>query len=487
MLLSNVFEVKTPKNLPAKYLVVSLIVGLASQNISAAGKSTDGLNWPKPWALVYAKNAEGRVQMAPVPESIAKSENFEDFNSAQAELMHREKALISPEYMMHIQSSYDDESPPIREIALGTQFYTSAADAFNSPTPDLENAKWIQLIYAKDGLTPQELAAIRNDYRQNDIPKQKPVTRWFQIYDGELTVGRTAGRTYGCGDVWQDGIKSSELACSDNKTYFLCQIEAYKKNVDPKVVYTPGPCGEPAGEKPVEAPGGNPVEPAFPDLDNILKTLRENPHFTINSTQVWTEEAPQTETFNMVVLVDSDSKWNKDTVVHDQLAKTSKIFNSCGVSAQKVLVVNITFTAAGLAVVSNERPNPSLGPAEIPIGKAGLPKTIMTGFLLKNRTKERDVAYAFNRASVDRAPSFGQDWSSLLYSYWVSDQYITSNNDPQYLESYSTIAHELTHILGNLGHTDQRPNLMSNSDKRASKSGDLNAEQCAEIKKNMIR
>ncbi|MCC2677805.1 MAG: hypothetical protein K0R29_381 [Pseudobdellovibrio sp.] len=225
----------------------------------------------------------------------------------------------------------------------------------------------------------------------------------------------------------------------------------------------------------------------FPDQEKILNVLRANPHFTITAARVWQDASAQPESFNTVVLVDNESKWKSTSVMDAQLLKSSRIFEPCGVVLKKALVLNVSFTASGLAILGNERPDPSVGPAEILIARSGLPANIMTGVLVKNRTRERDVAYAFNRSSVERASQSGKDWSSLLYSYWVSDKYISNPPQSDYVASYSTLAHELTHILGDLGHTDDYPNLMSNSDKAGSKSGALNREQCSEIKKNMIR
>jgi hypothetical protein len=160
------------------------------------------------------------------------------------------------------------------------------------------------------------------------------------------------------------------------------------------------------------------------------------------------------------------------------LGKASAIFGPCGVSLGRVRVLTVSWSAEALRQLNVE--DPYKGPSALRvIGDASIPAERPLGLLFGPRSIPSTAA-AFNVRS-GRTYSGFPNWGKLVNTWWMT--YDQDDRPPRRDEapSYSITAHELTHLFGDLGHTDAAPNLMTNSEAPGAKSGDLDASQCAAV------
>ena len=127
--------------------------------------------------------------------------------------------------------------------------------------------------------------------------------------------------------------------------------------------------------------------------------------------------------------------------------------------------------------------DPYAGLAQIKVVEEGIPRDGYTGFLLQ-KIKPYGSAFAMNLRSVEHSERFPSmpSFRPLLNTFWISDNNIIHTSTPNADDTYSTFAHEIAHLIGNLGHVEdnQIPNLMSSSD-TVGKSYYLNSDQCQAI------
>lgn len=182
----------------------------------------------------------------------------------------------------------------------------------------------------------------------------------------------------------------------------------------------------------------------------------------------------------LALVVEDGSAWDKPGVLEGVLGKASAIFARCGVTLGDAEVVTVKWSAEGLRRLNDQ--NPYRGPAQMGvIGEPLIPKRRPVGFLFEKSVPA--VAEAYNADSVGRFKPQFPAAAGLLDTFWITVDELTRKPRRDEAPSYSTFAHELTHILGNLPHTDAAPNLMTNAETPGAKSGDLTPEQCAEIRK----
>jgi hypothetical protein len=180
----------------------------------------------------------------------------------------------------------------------------------------------------------------------------------------------------------------------------------------------------------------------------------------------------------MTLLVEQGSGFEAPGRLERMLGKASAIFGPCGVSLGRVRVLTVVWSAQALRELNVE--DPYKGPSELRvISDPSIPAERPLGALFGTRSIPSTAA-AFNVRS-GRLYSGFPGWDRLVNTWWMTwDQ----ENRPARRDeapSYSITAHELTHLFGDLGHTDAAPNLMTNAETPGAKSGDLDASQCAAV------
>jgi len=182
----------------------------------------------------------------------------------------------------------------------------------------------------------------------------------------------------------------------------------------------------------------------------------------------------------IALVVEAGSGWDAPGVLEGVLGKASAIFGKCGVSLGATEVSLVRWSPEGLRRLNVE--DPYKGPAQTTVmGEPSLPALRPAGFLFGAKSVP-STASAYNLTSVTRMSGSYPGVRSLLNTAWITyDQ--QTRRPPDFAESYSMFAHELTHLFGNLPHTPASPNLMTDAATPKAKSGDLLDEQCVEIRK----
>ncbi len=189
-------------------------------------------------------------------------------------------------------------------------------------------------------------------------------------------------------------------------------------------------------------------------------------------------------------LMESGSGWQGGRL-EESLGKAAAILMQCRVGIGPAEVHIVRWTPEGL-----RRLNGSTGLTKLTVmSDRKIHKRRPLGLLFANgstpttRGPIPSTALAYNASSArDLTPVFPEA-GLLRDTFWITyDQeyrdHTNRKNDEQ--PSYSTFAHELTHVLGDVGHVDDSPNLMSNKESARdpkSKSADLTNEQCAAIRR----
>lgn len=182
----------------------------------------------------------------------------------------------------------------------------------------------------------------------------------------------------------------------------------------------------------------------------------------------------------LALVVEEGSQWDRPGVLEGVIGKASGIFAQCGVTLGETEVVTVKWSAEGLRRLNDQ--NPYHGPAQMGVmGEPLIPARRPVGFLFEKSVPA--VAEAYNADSVGRFTPRFPAAAGLLDTFWITVDELTRKPRKDEGPTYSTFAHELTHILGDLPHTDAAPNLMTNAETPWAKSGDLTPEQCAEIRK----
>lgn len=187
------------------------------------------------------------------------------------------------------------------------------------------------------------------------------------------------------------------------------------------------------------------------------------------------------------VVAEAGSAWTDPGRLEAVLGKASAAFAPCGLSLGRAEVLQVAWTPAALAELASQ--NPYFGPAQLHvIDEPQLPALRPAAFLFGPSIPA--TASAYNLKSVGVFAQTGKpEVRKLLNTVWVTSNWHSGKAwDPDYPggdigAGFSVLAHELAHLFGNLPHIPEAPNLMTDADGPGAKSADLNAQQCAEIRK----
>lgn len=195
----------------------------------------------------------------------------------------------------------------------------------------------------------------------------------------------------------------------------------------------------------------------------------------ILSTYKWEYESNATKQLPLALIANENSIWADPVKTQVGIAKLQRIFKVCDISFSEVELWVVRFSDEVLEPI--RRPNPYKGPGELVAAKIeNLPSIRPLGFLFANDIPS--TAKAYNAESVRRLRTATIDPSALLNTFFMTHDWFDNRRVPGGSESYDTMAHELAHLLGNMGHVDVVPNLMTTYEAPNSKSGDLTPEQC---------
>lgn len=182
---------------------------------------------------------------------------------------------------------------------------------------------------------------------------------------------------------------------------------------------------------------------------------------------------------NLQLVLDETSEWARPGEIESQITKSSNIFRKCGVELGSVQIRYVRYSQATVTALNNQ--NPYRGPSELILTQGELSRTRPTVFLFGNQIPE--TAKAFSDTSIARLSAGAPvDVKPLKYMSVISGGYRTNDSVPGCHASYSNLAHELAHILGDLDHIDEANNLMSSRRAPNSKSANLNPAQCEKIR-----
>jgi hypothetical protein len=176
------------------------------------------------------------------------------------------------------------------------------------------------------------------------------------------------------------------------------------------------------------------------------------------------------------LMIEQGSKWGQPAALKAQLEKTSKILRQCGVVLGEVRIQNVVWTPWVLNQIINA--SPYKGPKDLILMRDIQTPVLRTlGFLYGLRSVPSTAA-AYNRTSVGRLSSATVDAHPLVETFHITEHHMDYRAVPGANATYDTFAHELVHLMGDVGHIDVYGNLMSGLDGRNSKTGSLTAEQC---------
>lgn len=182
----------------------------------------------------------------------------------------------------------------------------------------------------------------------------------------------------------------------------------------------------------------------------------------------------------VAVVVEAGSPWDAPGKVESTLGKASAIFARCGLTLGDATVQSVRWSPEALALLNKE--DPYKAPAQALVLDASTPASRPAIFLFGPGTVPA-TAKAFNLSSMGAFSRFPES-KRMLNTTWITWEHEV-RKAPDVAASYSTLAHELTHLFGDLGHTLDAPNLMSDADTPGAKSGDLSVEQCAAVRKRV--
>lgn len=182
----------------------------------------------------------------------------------------------------------------------------------------------------------------------------------------------------------------------------------------------------------------------------------------------------------LALVVEAGSSWEAPGTLEKELGKASAIFAQCGVTLGETEVVSARWSKEGLRLLNVA--DPYKAPAEASVmGEPLIPSRRPVGFFFAKGSVP-STAKAYNATSVNVFKQRFPEAASILDSFWITYDEGFRPPKPDTAPSYSMMAHELTHILGDVGHTREHPNLMTDDESAGAKSGDLDDAQCAAIR-----
>lgn len=207
----------------------------------------------------------------------------------------------------------------------------------------------------------------------------------------------------------------------------------------------------------------------------LAAAARAAPAFVVESRRT----IPGSGTTPLVLVVQSGSPWD-DASLDRELAKVSAILARCERPLGETTVLSVRWSEDTLAKLREE--DPYEAPAQLAAFDAPeLPSGRPVGFLFSSGAIP-STAKAFNRTSSRALAARHPEAARLEGGFFIThDQGFRRARDVA--PSYSTMAHELAHILGDFGHVPAPYNLMSDAEVPGAKTGDLNEAQCAAIRR----
>jgi hypothetical protein len=186
--------------------------------------STVHAAWSKNWAISWAVKPDGSVTEAAMEEANVRSA-WAEVNKLISELNHVPNAMVTPEYVMY-RSGY---------VALG------------APSAFMTSAEFKEVLRKYAELTPEERRRVDDEQDRLDaIMKADPWLTLLQPKDvveaNCMAISLVDGKPFGCGDVFQQGLLPSELACFERQTYIRCHLECIEKIYQKKLAFSPGRC-----------------------------------------------------------------------------------------------------------------------------------------------------------------------------------------------------------------------------------------------------
>ncbi len=179
------------------------------------------------------------------------------------------------------------------------------------------------------------------------------------------------------------------------------------------------------------------------------------------------------------LLIESGSKWSQATNLKTQLDKTSRILRQCGVVIGEVNIQTVVWNPKTLLEMENASPYD--GPNELILMRTVQTPVLKTLGFLYGLNSVPSTASAYNRTSVRRLSSHTVDATPLCETFHITEHHMDYRRVPGANATYDTFAHELVHLMGDVGHIEVYGNLMSAMDGRNSKTGSLTTDQCALI------
>ena len=184
---------------------------------------------------------------------------------------------------------------------------------------------------------------------------------------------------------------------------------------------------------------------------------------------------------DLQLVVEKGSRWDNAKTLESTLRKASGIISKCGVVIGEVDVRTVEFDPRITKVFY---PTSAYKVDMIPLMKGELSQVRPLGFLF-GKSAPATIAKAYNLGMIkryDNSPGF-ESYRPVLNTFYISENWVDNAKVlGKKAASYNTFAHELVHLIGDLLHTKDTPNLMTEAENGV-QSGDLNAEQCAAITK----
>lgn len=188
---------------------------------------------------------------------------------------------------------------------------------------------------------------------------------------------------------------------------------------------------------------------------------------------------------NLSIVVEKGSEWENNSNIKSHLERTELSLNSCDISIGEVKTIivqvdNQKFSKLIAAKEIYKNPVP-----EVTLFEKSNRFATPTMFLLKARQFYKGKAFAMTKGAIDRALRFKNDWRNLINTTFITDDKMSNRAHPNSTRTFSVVAHELGHIIGDLSHVYTNMNVMSGSDDRDSKSHHFNTDQCAAIRAHL--
>jgi hypothetical protein len=182
----------------------------------------------------------------------------------------------------------------------------------------------------------------------------------------------------------------------------------------------------------------------------------------------------------LALVIESGTGWEAPGLLDKVLGKASAFFARCGVTLGETEVVSARWSKEGLRLLNVA--DPYKAPAEASVmPEPMIPARRPVGFFFAKGSIP-STAKAYNVSSTNVFNQRFPEAAAMSDTFWITYDEGFRPPKPDTAPSYSMMAHELAHIFGDIGHTREHPNLMTDDESAGAKSGDLTDAQCAAIR-----